>query len=1447
MSTPTSRSCQSCGATISGDLPCSACSLEGVLAFGNDGLDSSEEPPGFSPFELPSSFGHYRVEREIAAGGAGMVYEAVDTVINRPVALKMLRQVLFSTERERVRFQSEAELVSQMDHPHIIPIYDVGNIEGQPYFTMKLIREGNLAQRLDAGKLPPREAAVLVAKIAHAVHHAHQRGVLHRDLKPSNILLDGDGQPLLTDFGLAKWLDRDSGLTVTQTISGTPDYMSPEQAAGDKGAISTATDVWALGVMLYQMLTGCLPFRGENHAEIFRHIAEREPAAPSNLTPVDPDLETLCLRCLQKDPDKRLSSAHELAQELGRWLEGEPIQSRRITRRERLIKWTRRHPYRTTAIIAMSAILTAAAVAITWQWRSAEANALAQRETASTAMLGQALRAREHHDFGQARRLLDRIDPSLRGFDWRLLHALCRGDELSRYRLGDDRGSEPQSIALLPGSGHLAILSADGRLHLRDQAGNEVKSPRALPPSPEGEGEAKRYRGLTFSPSGQRFAYANGDSLTVIDANKMTILREEVSRLPQFGWLDDDRLLYGFNGSVAAPPYPDAGAWILNLRTDTRTPIPEMCAPLAVSPDRRHFALHRVDTHHAEWTRTLHVFQAGQNLHKPAKAIYTLPGQEYPGKLAFSHTGKFLALSSGVQIYKSARAIELASGHVVFDHEFRFPLHGLAFDPEERRLGLVGDDGAVRLYNITRGTPLGTNANTYDDDAANRHRQHIDGRGAHSPPRDLITRTAQDGRAQFFLGHESRVFSLLYDSAGLLVTAGGDGTIRQWPRDVAQSALRISHMATSYQRSHPAVSIDGRQVLFNIDRGAYLGDASGTTTALQNQHAPLAVLEDGRLLTQDRDSTDVVVWVSDQNGVREQRRLPSKCTHPTHWGQTRSGSLSQDETRLAGSMDGWLFTVDLESGTVKWSGDLGKSASAFASQAISPDGQWVASSDFGPRVSIHRVDEPAEVFCHLVGQTRDYDTAIAFARDGRLLYTGNEDGRVRVWDTASWKEIPTLGWPAHRGAVTALALSHDGSFIATSGDDTLKLFPIEPGPGDQHRREHLSFHLDQPANWIRFARGEHGQDRALLHTSPGQRLEIWETDQREQESEQQIATPGLLPRPLAHHGVIRLLDGEVLIAGGEGLTGNSELAALSDCYLYDPATDTWRVTGSMRQPRTRFGSLTLLQDGTVLAVGGPVREQNFSGNCEVYNPRSGTWRETGSMIIPRVDSARVRLLSGKVLAVGGRDADLNPLASCELYDPVTDTWSLTGSLGTARFGAPCALLPDGTILCIGGQDTQEVLSSCEIYDPQSGTWQATASIAEARAYAGAITLATGQVLLVGGQLPSGYLSSCELYDPTAHTWRVTGALPQGPQVTQAVILLPSGKVFFSGGFSHGPTAVYLFDPENDTWTAGPALRHPAEARTTTLLDSGKILITGGNTPMSARGGVEVIDPEQPLR
>ena len=404
----------------------------------------------FSPFELPSTFGHYRVEREIAAGGAAMVYEAEDIRLGRHVALKMLRHVFFATEPERLRFKAEAELASSLEHPHIVPVHEVGVIEGQPYFTMKFIRGTDLAKRLTGGMFPVREAAVLMVKIAGAVHFAHQRGVLHRDLKPANILLDEAGEPWLTDFGIAKWLNHDSGLTLTNTILGTPDYMSPEQAAGRTKAISTATDLWSLGVILYEMLTGRRPFHGENAPGIIRHAAEHEPARPSTITHgLDRDLETLCLRCLEKDPALRPSSAGELADELSRWLRGEPIRARRINSMERLKKWARRHPWRTAALVTFLLTILGGIMGVTWQWRRATANeqratanedralvsAAAERRTGYSAVLAQALAAREHHDFSQARRLLKNMAPELRGFDWRLLQGLCRGDDLQSWPL----------------------------------------------------------------------------------------------------------------------------------------------------------------------------------------------------------------------------------------------------------------------------------------------------------------------------------------------------------------------------------------------------------------------------------------------------------------------------------------------------------------------------------------------------------------------------------------------------------------------------------------------------------------------------------------------------------------------------------------------------------------------------------------------------------------------------------------------------------------------------------------------------------------------------------------------------------------------------------------------------------------------------------------------------
>lgn len=306
-------------------------------------------------------FGDYELHEELARGGMGVVYRARHVRLNRVVALKLLAAGEFASPVFRERFRTEAEAAAALDHPNIVPIYEVGEVGGQSYFTMRLAEGGTLAERLArrGRPLPNEEAARLVAQLARAVHYAHQRGVLHRDLKPGNVLLDGRDEPLLTDFGVAKLLERESALTHTQSLLGTPAYMSPEQAAGDTKSLTTATDVYGLGAILYEVLTGQPPFAGGTTLETVRQVLEREPRAPRLVNPgVDRDLEILCLRCLAKEPSRRYGSAEALADELQRWRRGEPIHSRPIGPGERVGLWIRRHPRR--AVLVTVALLTLA-------------------------------------------------------------------------------------------------------------------------------------------------------------------------------------------------------------------------------------------------------------------------------------------------------------------------------------------------------------------------------------------------------------------------------------------------------------------------------------------------------------------------------------------------------------------------------------------------------------------------------------------------------------------------------------------------------------------------------------------------------------------------------------------------------------------------------------------------------------------------------------------------------------------------------------------------------------------------------------------------------------------------------------------------------------------------------------------------------------------------------
>ena len=311
-------------------------------------------------------FGDYELLEEVGRGGQGVVYRARQKSLNRTVALKVIGLGNWATEAHVKRFRREAEAAASLEHPGIVPIHEVGERDGSCYFSMKFVEGGQLDEVVRREAMPPRCAAELIAKVARTVHYAHERGILHRDIKPGNILLDAEGEPHLTDFGLARLVETESTVTHTLEVLGTPSYMAPEQAAGNNSALTATTDVYALGAVLYQLLTGHPPFAGGTTYETIKLLLDTEPRQPRLWNPkIDRDLSTICLKCLEKDPQCRYSSALALAEELERWLKHEPIQARHAGIVTRGKKWVRRNP--SSALLAASLVALAAAAGwIVW-------------------------------------------------------------------------------------------------------------------------------------------------------------------------------------------------------------------------------------------------------------------------------------------------------------------------------------------------------------------------------------------------------------------------------------------------------------------------------------------------------------------------------------------------------------------------------------------------------------------------------------------------------------------------------------------------------------------------------------------------------------------------------------------------------------------------------------------------------------------------------------------------------------------------------------------------------------------------------------------------------------------------------------------------------------------------------------------------------------------------
>jgi len=380
-----SPACPACGATLARDAPKGVCPrCFAGLAAGQtpDFSATGNSPASTNRFPLRGAairyFGDYELEGEIASGGMGIVYLARQRSLNRTVALKMLRTGALAGGIEVQRFRNEAEAAANLSHPNIVPIYEVGEHEGLHYFSMKLVEGGHLGE-LNAA-CPSRDAAWqrraarLTATIARAVHHAHQHGVLHRDLKPTNILLDDAGEPHLTDFGLAKFLDDRADLTRTTAVLGTPHYMAPEQASGQAKHATTAADIYSLGAILYELLTGQPPFRGANALEVLEKTRTSEPPPIRSLNAgADRDLETICLKCLEKDPTNRYRTAEELALDLDRFLRDEPIEATPPSTIRRVQKFVRRNRVQ---VVAGGAVALIVLVLLGWLGVSARDRAV---------------------------------------------------------------------------------------------------------------------------------------------------------------------------------------------------------------------------------------------------------------------------------------------------------------------------------------------------------------------------------------------------------------------------------------------------------------------------------------------------------------------------------------------------------------------------------------------------------------------------------------------------------------------------------------------------------------------------------------------------------------------------------------------------------------------------------------------------------------------------------------------------------------------------------------------------------------------------------------------------------------------------------------------------------------------------------------------------------------
>jgi WD40 repeat protein len=1015
-------------------------------------------PPVFDAVDAPGRgvgaaatrhVGDYEILGEIGRGGMGVVYKARDAKLARLVAIKMIRSAAYASQADVERFLAEARAKARLQHPGIVPIYEVGEQEGLPFLVMALVEGCSLHERLTDGPLPVGEATRLVRQVAEAIHHAHTRGVLHRDLKPQNILLQLDvgaqqfsaegsrrdayragvadshrsavaAAPKVSDFGLARLVGQD-GLTVTGEILGTPGYMPPEQAAGRAMDVGPHSDVYSLGAVLYCVLTGRPPFQTAEVAETLRQVRDQEPVPPRRLNSGVPrELETICLKCLEKNPHRRYPSAAALANDLQRFEQGQPILAVRAGALTYAAKWMRRRPAIAGLLATILLLAVTGCASFVWAYSIARREAdRARRESMRAdseaaeariqaqeaqfglyvSQIGRAQAELLANDQPAAARVLQQTRPELRGWEYGYLRRSSEGTPLILHC----PGGQVRAVAFSPDGARIFTGSADSNARVWDsRSGRElltisghagpvtaiacsadrksvatasrdgtsrVWEYRSGKPLLELRGHKKSVNAICFDPVGGRIATAADDQTACLwDASSgelLLTLHPEDGAVNAVAFGPDGKALVTGCGNMVQVWDALNGARLRSFETQG------VVRGVAVSPDGARLAAATADGRTSAWDR-----RSGQEL-------FTVRGHTAANSLAYSPDANRLATAYAdgiVQVCDAKTGAEVSTlrGHAS-------SIDAVAFGPDGMRLVTGSWDETARVW-------------------------------------DLYTETT----GLTIRGHGGPLSTAVFNADGSrLVTASRDKTARVWNSQTGRQLLVLSHRGTVFSAAY---SPDGDRLATGAqDFLARIWDAhTGTELlALAGHGGSVESVEfspDGTRLATGSDDRTARIWDS-RNGAQV-------LVLSGHSGAVRAVAYSQDGTRLATASDDRTVRV-WDAVTGEQLLELTGHAAVVDAVVFSRDGTRLASGSWDKTARVWDARTGAEIV--ICDGHANALTDVSFNPSGTRLATGSWDKTARVWDVATGQELVVIR--GHTDKVSSAVFSPDGAFLATASHD----------------------------------------------------------------------------------------------------------------------------------------------------------------------------------------------------------------------------------------------------------------------------------------------------------------------------------------------------------------------------------------------------------------------------